>query len=118
MGRKGKGPSAEGYYSRARGGGQVKRPESSELQTPALQGGSGGGREPHAGLYQRGFIPERGDLSMNKTLLVLALLPGAILADAPKKITHSFLATGGETFLLDGAGKLLWKYDRSSRDGW
>ena len=55
---------------------------------------------------------------MNKSLLALALLPSALLADAPKKITHSFLATGGETFLLDGAGKLVWKYDRSSRDGW
>jgi hypothetical protein len=40
------------------------------------------------------------------------------VADAPKKITHSFLATGGETFLLDGAGQLLWKYNHSSRDGW
>jgi len=50
--------------------------------------------------------------------LAIALSCSIATADAPKKITHSFLATGGETFLLDGAGKLLWKYDHSSRDGW
>ena len=39
-------------------------------------------------------------------------------ADNPKKITHSFLATGGETFLVDGSGKEIWRYPNSSRDGW
>ncbi|QVL31459.1 hypothetical protein KIH39_21820 [Telmatocola sphagniphila] len=38
--------------------------------------------------------------------------------EEPAKITHSFLATGGETYLLDGSGKELWKYPGSTRDGW
>jgi outer membrane protein assembly factor BamB len=33
-------------------------------------------------------------------------------------ITHAFLATGGETFIVDAAGKTTWKYPHSSRDGW
>lgn len=39
-------------------------------------------------------------------------------ADAPAKITHSFLATGGETYILDGDGKVTWSYPKSTRDGW
>ncbi len=51
--------------------------------------------------------------------LVFSLLPGISHADDPKdKITHSFLACGNETFLLDSAGKVAWKYPLSSRDGW
>ncbi len=44
---------------------------------------------------------------------------GPAQADAPgAKTTHSFLACGGETFLLDGAGKVVWRYPHASRDGW
>ncbi len=39
-------------------------------------------------------------------------------ADVPSKITHSFLATGGETYILDGNGKVTWSYPKSTRDGW
>jgi hypothetical protein len=40
-------------------------------------------------------------------------------ADQPKtKITHAFLATGGETYIVDGDGKVTWKYPHGSRDGW
>ncbi|MEK6261203.1 MAG: hypothetical protein AABP62_21595 [Planctomycetota bacterium] len=39
-------------------------------------------------------------------------------ADAPAKITHSFLATGNETYILDGDGKVTWSYPKSTRDGW
>jgi hypothetical protein len=45
------------------------------------------------------------------------LLPRAG-ADAEEKITHSFLATGSETYILDGAGKVTWRYPHSTRDGW
>jgi arylsulfatase A len=38
-------------------------------------------------------------------------------AEAPK-VAHGFLATGGETYILDGSGKLLWSYPGGSRDGW
>jgi hypothetical protein len=45
--------------------------------------------------------------------------PRAACADpAPEKITHSFLAAGNETYILDGAGKMIWRYPQSSRDGW
>ncbi len=51
--------------------------------------------------------------------LLTVLLPGIARADEPKdKITHSFLACGNETFILDSAGKVAWKYPQSSRDGW
>ena len=45
------------------------------------------------------------------------LVPATSVADA-SKITHGLLATGGETYILDGAGKLLWSYPQGSRDGW
>lgn len=37
-------------------------------------------------------------------------------ADEPP-ITHSFLALGGETYILDDAGKPTWTYPRNTRDG-
>jgi hypothetical protein len=33
-------------------------------------------------------------------------------------ITHSFLATGGETYIMSGEGKITWRFAGSSRDGW
>jgi hypothetical protein len=33
-------------------------------------------------------------------------------------ITHSFLATGGETYILSGEGKITWRFPGGSRDGW
>jgi len=33
-------------------------------------------------------------------------------------ITHSFLATGAETYIRSGDGRILWRYPGSSRDGW
>jgi hypothetical protein len=33
-------------------------------------------------------------------------------------ITHGFLATGGQTYLRDGDGKITWRYPHASRDGW
>ena len=47
-------------------------------------------------------------------LLTLA----SVQAEDGAKITHSFLATGGETYLQDGDGKVLWSYPKSTRDGW
>jgi len=49
--------------------------------------------------------------------LVLVMAP--VLTAAPADgITHSFLATGGETYIRDGAGKVVWRYPHASRDGW
>jgi hypothetical protein len=52
---------------------------------------------------------------------MLRLLPVLLLASpllAAEPITHGFLATGGETFIVDDAGKTTWKYPHSTRDGW
>lgn len=40
--------------------------------------------------------------------------PGAPTAPA---ITHAFLATGGETYILDGAGAEIWRVPFGTRDG-
>jgi hypothetical protein len=55
------------------------------------------------------------------TLAFAALsVPGPpVRADDPKTgITHAFLATGGETYVRDGGGKIVWTYPHGSRDGW
>ena len=49
--------------------------------------------------------------------LLFILLAVAFTAAAEEKIMHSFLATGGETRIVDGAGKVVWKYPASTRDG-
>ena len=36
---------------------------------------------------------------------------------AEEKITHSFLATGSETRIVDGEGKTVWSYPSATRDG-
>src|SRR6266404_5134128 len=33
-------------------------------------------------------------------------------------ISHSFLATGAETYIRSGDGQMLWHYPHSTRDGW
>jgi len=33
-------------------------------------------------------------------------------------ITHSFLATGAETYIISGDGKVTWTYPAGTRDGW
>ncbi len=51
-------------------------------------------------------------------LLVLVCGTTAPAHAADEKITHGFLATGAETFIVDGDGKVTWRYARSTRDGW
>jgi hypothetical protein len=56
-------------------------------------------------------------------VIVVAIALVAVLrspaADPPAgSVTHTFLATGGETFIVDGTGKTTWTYPHSSRDGW
>ena len=38
--------------------------------------------------------------------------------DPPPRITHSFLATGGETSIRDAQGKITWSVPNPTRDGW
>jgi hypothetical protein len=49
-------------------------------------------------------------------LLVCCAAAGA--QDTSPKITHSFLATGAETRIIGGDGKVLWSYPKATRDGW
>ena len=53
------------------------------------------------------------------TAVVMLTCATALQAAPPEeKITHSFLATGGETYLVDDTGKTVWTYPHASRDGW
>ena len=49
--------------------------------------------------------------------LAAPALPSAARG-ADEKITHGFLATGAETYIVDGAGKRTWSYPANTRDGW
>jgi Mal s 1 allergenic protein-like len=53
---------------------------------------------------------------------LLATFPARAAAPALKQesasgITHSFLALGAETYIADGAGKVVWTYPLGTRDG-
>jgi hypothetical protein len=58
------------------------------------------------------------------TLVALLLSLPAAVAQAPAKpapmpvVKHGFLATGGETFIVDADGKTVWTYPHATRDGW
>ena len=53
-------------------------------------------------------------------LATAAALTFAVRAadSAASAIKHSFLATGGETRIVDGDGKTVWRYPGSTRDGY
>lgn len=53
---------------------------------------------------------------MLRSCLAFFLIVNA--ASAADPITHSFLATGQETAIFDSNGKVIWKYDHPTRDGW
>ena len=56
--------------------------------------------------------------TLRTALLTAAIgLSGLTASYAQTAITHSFLATGGETRIVDGEGKTIWKYPGSTRDG-
>jgi hypothetical protein len=55
---------------------------------------------------------------MKPRFLSLLTLACVLLALHVQAATHSFLALGAETYILDGAGKLAWSYPGSTRDGW
>lgn len=52
------------------------------------------------------------------SLVVLSTSLAAVASAAEPQITHSFLACGRDTRILDGAGKTIWSYPQISRDGW
>ncbi len=55
---------------------------------------------------------------MSRSLSLLAVLTSTATSVAADPVAHGFLATGGETRILDAAGKVTWTYPHPSRDGW
>ena len=55
------------------------------------------------------------ELSALFACLILALARPAL---GEGKITHSFLALGGKTYIVSDEGKVEWTYPFSTRDGW
>jgi Mala s 1-like protein len=64
--------------------------------------------------------PSRKEIMIRFIFVLTASLGCVFAARAvdPPAITHSFLACGTETYILDGSGKVIWRYPRGSRDGW
>jgi outer membrane protein assembly factor BamB len=50
--------------------------------------------------------------------LLIALGMSSRPVAAAERVEHGFLATGGETFIRDDGGKVIWSYPASTRDGW
>ena len=42
----------------------------------------------------------------------------AVVEEAAPTVTHSFLATGSQTYIVDESGKKIWQYPHSTRDGY
>ena len=38
--------------------------------------------------------------------------------ESPEKITHSFLVTGANTYIVGNDDQILWTYPKNTRDGW
>jgi hypothetical protein len=55
--------------------------------------------------------------SLHANLLIAVSALSGLEANADP-ITHSFLATGAETYIRSGDGQILWRYPGSTRDGW
>jgi hypothetical protein len=56
------------------------------------------------------------------TALLCALAACAAAAggadDRPEAVTHAFLATGAQTCIRSGDGKVTWSFPHPSPDGW
>src|SRR5215472_6596156 len=55
--------------------------------------------------------------SLQAGILIAVCIAVSSKANA-ESITHSFLATGAETYIRAGDGRILWRYPGSTRDGW
>ena len=51
-------------------------------------------------------------------IVASALLSSAEVLTVADDVTHSFLACGGKTYILDEQGKKTWTYPHSTRDGY
>ncbi len=59
-----------------------------------------------------------GTLAAGSLLLLSWLAPTNGLGAEETAIHHSFLALGGETYIMSGDGHVTWTYPRNTRDGW
>lgn len=58
-------------------------------------------------------------VAMVAALIVQSPTPSRAFAQEPgKPITHGFLACGGQTYIMNGAGEIIWRYKLGSRDGY
>jgi hypothetical protein len=69
------------------------------------------------------MLTRRATLHSLVTFLSLCLPPfvacgAAARQESESGITHSFLATGAETYIASGDGKVVWTYPAGTRDGW
>ena len=55
---------------------------------------------------------------MKVFVVLLGLLSTVPVVLAAEPITHGFLATGGDTIIVDSEDGITWQYPHSSRDGW
>ena len=55
--------------------------------------------------------------SVHAGILIALIFAAGGKANADS-ITHSFLATGAETYIRSGDGRIVWRYPGSTRDGW
>ena len=53
-----------------------------------------------------------------KMLWLCLIAVATVRGEDPPAITHAFLAAGGQTYIRDDAGKIIWTYPQGSRDGW
>ncbi|HEY2784101.1 MAG TPA: PQQ-binding-like beta-propeller repeat protein [Fimbriiglobus sp.] len=58
-------------------------------------------------------------ITFSRTISIIPLIVVFVAPlSAAEPIRHAFLATGADTFILDEAGKVTWKYAAGTRDGW
>jgi hypothetical protein len=50
--------------------------------------------------------------------VLLELLLLVSQQESEEKITHSFLVTGAQTYIVESDDQILWSYPKSTRDGW
>lgn len=58
-------------------------------------------------------------MSIFRSFAIAAVLSSpALTCQAVPEVTHSFLATGPETAIIDASGQTIWSYPGGSRDAW
>jgi hypothetical protein len=62
-------------------------------------------------------LPRRNHCGIAVFLTAWSVCLGSLDLSAAEQITHSFLATGAETRIIGGDGKVQWRYPASTRDG-